>query len=508
MSKDKTVEIEITAKDSTGAGVKSAEKSMDRLKKSARDFQKGIMALVALDQVFGQMSAGVQKVSNVAKSLVAGFQAFGPAGAIVTGSLAAINAVGEAFVERATKARDAVLAWADALSSRLALIRSSAFDDLVQSLASVEQSTAAAAASFERLAAARERAAARREAAWTAAGDASMLDMRRKASEAVFNADDADRARVQAEWAVKLAGKEAAQKALAADRAATAEDARLKLLEERVRLEEKAARAAGRSVERAEKALQVARETAEVAGKRGWEIDQDQDVQRYRRVVEAARDRSRAAALRVEGAQGALDEARDARSAAALSRKNAVAEAFEAQRAAERNLADIVRRERLAAAQAEERERLAAVQTEEAARLAAERRILRERTALGQKELQERIAEEQNAAALVHEAQARLNQAWNWYKDKDAMAAQLEAEKEDAKAQVQFEKDFDHLRRFHRDWRTADNLGVEDEAVRRVAIAREQRDAAEKFAAETARNTARAADALEAVKAVFENGGE
>lgn len=503
----KTVEIEIKAKDSTGEGAKSAENSLESLKRKAQDFQKGLMAIVALDSVFGRMGSAVQKVANVAKSAVSGFQAFGLAGGIVTTALSAANAVGEAFIERAERARDAVLAWADAMRERLASMRQGAFDALASDLERVERASAAAAASFDRLAASRERANARREALFSAAGEASMLDLRAKASKAVFDADDEDRARVQAEWAVKIAEKEAAQKSLAADRAAKAEEERLKLLERRVRLEARAARDADASVAKAQEALRVARETAEASGKRGWEVDADSDVARYSRLLDAAKARADAASARAGGARDALADARQASESAALERRNSLAAAAEARLAAERNLDDILRREHLDALQKEEADRLDSLRLEERERLAAERRIARERESLSKAELQERLADERNAAALVIEAQARLNQAWNWYKDKDALAVQIKAEKEDAKAQIQFEKDFGRLRRFRKDWRNAENLSLDDEAVRRVAVAREQRDAAERYAAQTADAAQRAADALEHIQQSFQEGG-
>ena len=70
------------------------------------------------------------------------------------------------------------------------------------------------------------------------------------------------------------------------------------------------------------------------------------------------------------------------------------------------------------------------------------------------------------------------------------MAAQLEEEKADAAARKQFEKDFAKLKDRRRDWRTAENLSVDDEAVRRVALAREEKEAAERHLAEIEKNTA------------------
>ena len=74
-------------------------------------------------------------------------------------------------------------------------------------------------------------------------------------------------------------------------------------------------------------------------------------------------------------------------------------------------------------------------------------------------------------------------------------------------AQRQFEKDFEKLRSRRRDWRTADNLSLDDEAVRRVGVAREEEAAAREYAKQTAEATSKAAETLEAVRAILEEGG-
>ncbi len=87
------------------------------------------------------------------------------------------------------------------------------------------------------------------------------------------------------------------------------------------------------------------------------------------------------------------------------------------------------------------------------------------------------------------------------------MKAQLEEEKADAEARRQYEKDFEKLS-FRRDWRTAKNLSVDQEAVRRVALAKEEEAAAQKAVLETAENTRRSAEALEGLVAMAYEGGE
>ena len=168
-------------------------------------------------------------------------------------------------------------------------------------------------------------------------------------------------------------------------------------------------------------------------------------------------------------------------------------------------------RERAAAERAAER----LAREEERERLAVERAIAKERARLQKETLDEyregleaaRTAEA-DAMTRLAAAQERERQAWGWYRDKDSLAAQIEEEKADAAARKQFDRDFARLADRRRDWRTATDLSLDDEAVRRVGLAREEREAAEKAAAETAANTARAAASLEAIERAFQEGGE
>ena len=103
------------------------------------------------------------------------------------------------------------------------------------------------------------------------------------------------------------------------------------------------------------------------------------------------------------------------------------------------------------------------------------------------------------AKAALQIAIQNESQVWGWYKDKDAWKAQLASEKADAEAQVQFEKDFDHLKRFRKGWRTANNLSADEEIVRRVAFAREEREAAEQYARQTAEGVTQMSEVLDQI---------
>ena len=135
---------------------------------------------------------------------------------------------------------------------------------------------------------------------------------------------------------------------------------------------------------------------------------------------------------------------------------------------------------------------------QEAARRERERQAeLAARIRDHQKLLAAERAEESKSRSAVSAAESKLQQAWGWYRDKDSMAAQIAEEKADAQARKQFEKDFERLKDRRRDWRTAENLSVDDEAVRRVALAREEKEQAEKHLAEIEKNTADLAEKLD-----------
>jgi tape measure domain-containing protein len=160
-----------------------------------------------------------------------------------------------------------------------------------------------------------------------------------------------------------------------------------------------------------------------------------------------------------------------------------------------------------------------AAEAEEKERLRIEAAIAKERERLRKAEMKayereltkaHQTAQEKAAAAQdrLSAAQEKSRQAWGWYRDKDSLAAQIDEERAEAAAQKQFDKDFEKLKSKHRDWRTAAaygsgamrSLSLDEEAVRRVALAREEEVAAKEYARQTAEECTRAADALEAIQ--------
>lgn len=148
-----------------------------------------------------------------------------------------------------------------------------------------------------------------------------------------------------------------------------------------------------------------------------------------------------------------------------------------------------------------------AAEEEEKIRLTLEREIAKERERLWRSDLKAqeqayRLArqEEADARARLQDAAANEQKAWGWYRNRASWKAQLEEERADAEAQKQFDKDFASLKGRVRDWRTSDRLSDDDELIRRVALAREEKAAAEEYARATAEAAQACADALEAIQ--------
>lgn len=153
-----------------------------------------------------------------------------------------------------------------------------------------------------------------------------------------------------------------------------------------------------------------------------------------------------------------------------------------------------------------------AAEEEEKERLRIEKEIAAERRRLWKRDLAEKQREERLASKEAEDAQRRLadavaqeQRAWGWYRNRDSWKSQLEEERAEAQAQKQFDKDFEKLKDKHRDWRTA-KLSDEEEVVRRVGLAREEKSKAEEYARETAEAAARAADAIEQIQNTLDGG--
>ena len=139
------------------------------------------------------------------------------------------------------------------------------------------------------------------------------------------------------------------------------------------------------------------------------------------------------------------------------------------------------------------------VELEKAERTKMEQQLAQQRI----DDLRSELAAEQSANSDARSRQSaagsKLSQAWSWYRNQDQMQAVLDEKKAQAAAEAQWAKDFDRLKSRRRDWRTAEmgSLSAADESVRQVALAKEEKEAADKAVIETAENTRKLAEKVD-----------
>lgn len=148
-----------------------------------------------------------------------------------------------------------------------------------------------------------------------------------------------------------------------------------------------------------------------------------------------------------------------------------------------------------------ERERERAAQERLRAELEAERKLHAQKVSDARAELQASQQAQQAAQGRLAAAQNQVAQAWGWYRDKDSMQAHIDDVLEQRAAEKQWEKDFKKLQsRFRGDtWKNVDigKLSAEEEAVRQVALAKEEQAAAQKALDAIEENTRDLAEKLD-----------
>ncbi|MBO7686914.1 MAG: hypothetical protein J6V72_11055 [Kiritimatiellae bacterium] len=150
----------------------------------------------------------------------------------------------------------------------------------------------------------------------------------------------------------------------------------------------------------------------------------------------------------------------------------------------------------------EEIRRAAELELRERQRL--ERELAAQRLQDLRSELAERQRAEGEARSRQSAAESALAQAWGWYRDKARMQSVIDERKAQAAAEVQWQKDFERLKSWRSDWRTAEfgSLSAADEAVRQVALAKEEKAAADRAVIETAENTRNLAEKVDELLAM------
>jgi len=149
--------------------------------------------------------------------------------------------------------------------------------------------------------------------------------------------------------------------------------------------------------------------------------------------------------------------------------------------------------------QREQQEIQKRVADEKAQRARMEQELAQQRLADLKTELSERQREEGAARSRQGAAGSNLTRAWGLYRNQSSMQALIDEQKAQAEAEKQWQKDFDRLRSRRRDWRTAEfgSLSAADESVRQVALAKEEKEAADRAVIETAENTRELAEKLD-----------
>lgn len=113
-------------------------------------------------------------------------------------------------------------------------------------------------------------------------------------------------------------------------------------------------------------------------------------------------------------------------------------------------------------------------------------------------EYRESARMESEAEGRLAAAQAKVSKAWGWYRDKSTMQAAIDDYNQQKEAEKQWAKDFEKLKSKRRDWRDVEfgQLSAEDEAVRQVALAKEEEKRAAEDLASIRENTACLVDIL------------
>ena len=248
---------------------------------------------------------------------------------------------------------------------------------------------------------------------------------------------------------------------------------------------------------------------AEKAARRGWlgtagteaVAERDAKAEGYdARKAAIAKRKAEQAAKEAAEAQAKADEA-------ATEERKCIADMMAEYKAKAEEAAAKKAAEKAAEAERREQEKLAREQERLLEQLERERERLAEKAYQKEVKLaQDAVAEssraESNARSRLEAANQKVAQAWTWYRDKDAMQAWIDDKVAQREAEKRFDKDFERLRnkwRTHGGWRDAEvgKLSAEEEAVRQVALAKEEQAAAQKALDAIEENTRDLAEKLD-----------
>lgn len=444
-----------------------------------------------------ELSGRMGKVASGVRGVYDAFVALGPIGAVLAGLNAGITVLSDAIKKAYDQLNRFVQLRADAMTASLQRLKSHLFDIGDAALKKATTEAERAAKAFEALANAYLKVAKAKDATAKAGDDAAIAGMRRDKAIAMNAAGDRDASAVAgADWDVKIA--QAQLDAAKREQEAAAQRARDEEYQNRIRLD-----AAAANEEAAKIALAQAKE--DEAFTRDATNLEEEHKHALQNLATAEKTMADAVNARI-AAQANLDASGEAVKQAELAMAAKLADATAGVENAIRTRRELLEAQKKAQEAARKREEEEAKKEAEA----EERSRQRREYARLQREAQERLSHAQTAVndaqRQADASQRQADTAWGWYRSADAWKAQLQEERDDAKAQRRFERDFERLQK-RQDWRTA-QLGDRDELVRRVALAREQAQEDKDRLRAIRADLARAAASLDTIRAAIENGVE
>ena len=450
---------------------------------------------------FGGIGDSLGKVTGGIGQMVSALITFGPIGGLLAGVSAAIAMV----QSRTEKAAEAIRKLNEdrlaAMQRRLAAIRADEIEKLDRQISKAADDAAKAASAFDAMASAYLKVARAKGETAAAGDDADIARMSREKGEAMAHAPSRDAAAlIGAGHDVRIAER---RLAAVSSRQADAVETAARQAED----DAKRAAAADRA-ERDAKAALVAARRKRAEAENLAEVDPE-FVRTRERQLRAAERNAAAATNRRISAQAQAEASTEALKAAELRRAAALDDASAAVTAAKRTASDLAESQKGAAKAEYARLRLEAERNAAKERADAERAVAdaRKREA---DSIRASIAESERSRSFfesqLSKAAQDLANAWHLYRDKSAMRAVMDEEKAQKDAEKSWEKDFRSLRSRRRDWRTAENLNVDDRAVREVALAKERKEQSERALVEIADNTRKTKERLESLLTM--KGGE
>lgn len=467
--------------DKISANVKRA---MNTVAASCRNASKVVGGISAAFGSLGTIAQGsLAKVAGSVGGVVQALATMGPLGGVITGISAAI----ELFSSKALNAAKAAEEFAKTNLARglekLNQVRADAIVEINRNLAETTSRADKAAKAFDTLANAYLKVARAQSETEKAGGDAALSDLRLQKQNALSNAASPESAALAgADFDVKIANRKYAN--VVAESAAKVKEAT-----EEAAFAQKRASAAAELEANLKKELAAAE--ADIIERGDVDREFDKALQARREKAEAAYDRAVNDRVSAEAnARAAAEAVKTAQLRQTESVNNATAELVAAKR---------TQRELVAAQKKATEEQVAAAEASAQAKAAEEKRNALRREEANQRNLIDAFKGGIPAAqAQADESARKAEEAFQRFKNPKAFRELDREERRAQRDEKRFQQQFERLQK-RKDWRTADLHGG-DEAVRRVALAREQAENDKKRVEVMQKDVARATADLAAIR--------